>query len=58
MRVSCLHWAGFYFQGPVVFKSPKKKKKKSVYFEGKLLSNVVIFSLYASRTQETLRDML
>lgn len=30
MRVSCLRWAGFYFQGPVVFKSPKKKEKVSV----------------------------
>lgn len=44
-RVGCLHWDGFYFQGLVVFKSLEKKRKKSVCFEGKLLSNVVIFPL-------------
>lgn len=57
MRVSCLRWAGFYFQGPVVSKSPPQKKKTSVYFEGNY-SVMWSFFLYASRNQETLRDML
>lgn len=53
MRVSCLQCAAFHSQGPIFFKSEKSQST--------LRENYPVmwsFFLYASRNQETLRDML
>lgn len=57
MKVSCLRWAGFYLQGPAVFKSPPKERKSQCTLRENY-SVMWSFFLYASRNQETLRDML
>lgn len=57
MRVSCLRWAGFYFQGPWSSKVPPKKRKRQCTLRENY-SVMWSFFLYASRNQETLRDML